>query len=85
MAKENFIQKNKLPIAATVLILFITTLSIIPLFIPYDHCFSKQHTSGYFNGINLMLLVIGTLFIAFYLFRQWTICIDHVLKQNMKP
>jgi hypothetical protein len=77
MGKEHFFQKNKLPVAAGLLV----TLSVAAVFflaiILYKFDGANNPVFVWFFSIDLTLVVIGTLILAFCIIRQWMICIDH--------
>lgn len=77
METMKLIKRNKLAIVAGLLVLLAVAIVFVPLLIPFNHCVCKFYRAGYFNGINLMLLLAGTLILAFWLVRQWAICIEH--------
>lgn len=76
MEIENSIRKS-LPFSAGILVLLAFTVTFIHAFIPINHYVGNHSVFVYFFGINLILIVIGTLLLAFYLIRQWIIYIVH--------
>ena len=83
METEKFIKKW-IPIAVVVLILLAYLATFIPTFITPKCDEAKYQVIVYCFGINLVLLVIGTFSLAFFLIRQWMICIDHVNEKKEK-
>lgn len=81
MGTENFIQNKMIPISVGTLILIALAATIIPAYMLLNISGVKYFEFVNFLGINLVLIVAGSLFLAFFLIRQWKICIDHA---NMK-
>lgn len=77
MEKENIIPKKRIPGTVYILILLAfaaTSMTALLWLRPYEN---RSPVLVYFLGINLTLLVIGSLSLSYCIIRQWTICIDH--------
>ncbi|MCL6102247.1 MAG: hypothetical protein M1292_07105 [Bacteroidetes bacterium] len=81
MGKENFIQ-NKIAVGALILVALAAT--IIPAYLLLNTSGVKYLEFVNFLGINLVLIVAGSIFLAFALIKQWNICIDYANKQADK-
>jgi hypothetical protein len=81
METENFSHK-RLPVAVGLLILIALITAFIPARISLNPDEAKYPVFVYFFGVNLSLIVIGTLLIAFYLVRGWFISFDKANKKK---
>ncbi len=81
METDKFNQKNGIKVAVGIIMMIglaiAVTFIFIPAFIPIHQFMGNDSVMTWFFGINSVLIVLGTMFFAFYLIRQWKIGIDY--------
>ncbi len=83
MENVNFIQNRLLPVAVGVLISIALAVTIIPVIIQSTNGVKYFDFVG-FAGINLILFVAGVFILAYFLLKQWKVCIDYAQKNQEK-
>jgi flagellar motor component MotA len=85
MEKDKFIQKKGiLFIVGIIMIVLAIVATFNPVLIPIRQFMGNDSEIECFFGINSVLIVLGTMFFAFYLIRQWIIGIDYLNGQIEK-
>ena len=77
MEKDKFIRKKGVLVIVGIMIFLAIAITFIPAFIPIRQFMGNDSAITWFLGINSVLIVLGTMFFAFYLIRQWIIGIDY--------
>lgn len=84
MEKENYIQKRSIPFFVGLLLVIAFAASFAPFVKPLNLDVIKYPMLIYFFGINLILVVIGSFFLSFYLIKLWIISFDQANKFKEK-
>lgn len=79
METDKFIQKNGILVAIGIIMMIGLAIAVtfIPAFIPIRQFIGNDSVIDWFFGINSVLIVLGTMFFAFYLIWQWIIGINY--------
>ena len=84
MEKESIIQKKWILTTVGILFLIVFAATFIPALIALNLIEAQKPVFVYFFGINLTLVVGGSLSLIFFLIRKWGICIEHALLMEEK-
>jgi|GEM_PF-1099218 Na+-transporting methylmalonyl-CoA/oxaloacetate decarboxylase gamma subunit len=71
METERLIQKREIIVAVGIMIFLAIAVTFIPAFIPNSQIKNQYSVLIWFFGINSVLIVLGTMSLAFYIIRQW--------------